>query len=1000
MNKIILTITCIIAAIIANAQSPSLQWVENMGGTAAETSSKSITTDAAGNVYTTGYFIGTVDFDPGSGSLNLSTAPNDVSGDVFITKCNSSGNLIWAKQMGGTSQDYTTSIAVDPSGNVYITGNFYGTADFNPGVGTFNYTSAGYSDIFIAKLDGSGNFVWAKRVGGTDVDGASSIAVDPSFNVLITGVFSGSVDFDPGLGTYNLTTTGAYDIFILKLYGGGSLNWAKDLGENSDDYGITIASDASGNVHTMGTFIGTTDFDPGAGIYNLTSSDRDVFVLKLNASGNFIWAKQLGGTGIESGAMLRVDVSGQVYIAGYFTQTADFDPGPGTFSLTPVGIDIFVSKLDNSGNFIWAKQIKSSNTSFGSVRSFVVDNSGNVYTTGIFSGSIDFDPGLGAIILNSQMNGQDAFISKLDLNGNFMWAQQIGGAQADEAASIALDGSGNIYTTGNFRAIVDFDSGPGISYLTANGNPDAFLLKLSQCTQPSAIITPAGPTTFCSGGSVILNANSGTGLTYKWKNNGLLISGATASSYTATLNGSYAVEITNSSGCMASSFPTIVSINPLPSATITPTGSTTFCTGGSVTLNAGSGTGITYLWKKNNVTISGATSPGYVATTTGSYTCYLSNACGAVTSNSIQVTVPTGLPSAPGAITTTGGIVKVCPGNIRTYSVVAVAGVTYTWTPCAGSTITSGQNTNSVTIQYNAGFPASDTLRVVANNACGTGAQRKLKITRDTPGTPSSIIGDPYGVCNLSGKPYSVTNVTGITYAWSFNTGTATVASGQGLSAMTANFGAGFISGTLSVTATNGCGTSAARLKTIYSKPATPASITGSTGVCLNQQDVPYSITPLIGAANYTWTGPAGSHISDGVTTSASTTLITTATAVTVDFATTAGSVKVRGNNACASGSYKSLVVAFVCREGEFSPALTETRIYPNPASTEFTLETDDTSNPFDVEVYDAYGKLVFSDINQNSGYQVNITGWADGLYLVVVHNGVETTTQKLAIRK
>ncbi len=548
--------------------------------------------------------------------------------------------------------------------------------------------------------------------------------------------------------------------------------------------------------------------------------------------------------------------------------------------------------------------------------------------------------------------------------------------------------------TGNYQVVVSIASS-GCS-TTSSG----ILVTVTPSTTP-ANVTPPGPIVNCGVGNVVLNANTGTGLTYKWKDFvGSYIPGATSSSYTVTTNGSFTVDITNSSGCVSTSASVLVTLAS-PFAGIGASGSTTFCSGGGVWLSTSwLPIPMTYQWKLNGTPIAGATNVSHYATVGGSYTAVVTNGCGSTTTSPLVVTVISAVPATPGTITTTGGAAKVCPGDVRTYSIATVSGATsYTWTPCAGSTIISGQNTNSVNIQYNSNFPTSDSLRVVANNGCGgSSAQRKIKISRNTPGTPSAITGTNYGVCNLSSIPYSVTNVGGMTYGWSFSTGTANVASGQGTSAITANYGAGFISASMSVTATNGCGTSAARVKTIYAKPATPASITGSTGVCLNQQDVPYSITPLSNVTNYTWAGPTGSHVSDGITTSGGTTLVTTATAVTVDFATTAGSVKVRGNNACASGSYKTLAVAIVCREGNTSPEFSETHIFPNPATTNFTLETDDTT-PFDLEIYDALGRLVFSEINLNSGYSVDANGWADGLYSVVVHNGNIKTTLRLVIQ-
>ena len=283
-------------------------------------------------------------------------------------------------------------------------------------------------------------------MGGTGQDQGWSVAVDAAGNVFTTGSFSGTVDFDPGTGTSFLTSAGGLDIFVSKLTNAGNFVWAKQLG-GLDNFvvGQGIALDGSGNVYSCGYFQGVADFDPGIGIYNLTSnnsgSSQGVFISKLDASGNFTWAKQFYGTGNDFGYGIAIDVTGNVFTTGAFNGTADFDPGPGTVFLAPAsgGKDIFVSKLDASGNFVWAKQFGGPGAADDYGHAIIVDGSGNVYTTGRFLETVDFDPGPGIYNLTTVTFASNCFISKLDAGGNFVFAKQIGGSST--GFSIAVNGS-------------------------------------------------------------------------------------------------------------------------------------------------------------------------------------------------------------------------------------------------------------------------------------------------------------------------------------------------------------------------------------------------------------------------------------------------------------------------------------------------------------------------------------------------------------------------------
>ncbi len=476
MRTRLATIGCFLAIALtaSGIRAQDFVWAKRLGG-ANQDQGYSVAVDSSGNVYSTGHFEGTADFDPGPGTYDLTSAGFQ---DIFVSKLDANGNFVWAKRLGGWNYDYGESIAVDGAGNVYTTGIFDGTVDFDPGPGTHNLT--GVSDIFISKLDTNGSFVWARRMGGPSPDYGYSIVVDSAGRVYTTGDFRATADFDPDPGiTYNLTSAGETDIFVSKLDANGNFVWARSLGGTSADDGYSIAVDGAGNVHATGIFQGTADFDPGPGTINLTSAGgRDIFVSTLDASGNFVWAKRMGGTGYDIGISIAVDTSGAVGIAGFFEGTADFGP----WNLTSAGgQDIFVSKLDASAGFVWAKRLGGYGGDWGN--SIALDGAGNVYTTGRFEGTVDFDPDPSVTYNLASAGYQDIFVSKLDANGGFVWAVRMGGALSDVGDAIAVDGAGNVHTTGIFQGTADFDPDPSVaSSLMSVGGQDVFVSKLSQCS--------------------------------------------------------------------------------------------------------------------------------------------------------------------------------------------------------------------------------------------------------------------------------------------------------------------------------------------------------------------------------------------------------------------------------------------------------------------------------------------------------------------------------------
>jgi uncharacterized repeat protein (TIGR01451 family) len=385
-------------------------WLKQLGGASGDFP-LSIAVDNAGNVYSCGFFTDTTDFDPGLGVYNLGST-NYYTSNAYISKLDASGNFVWAKKIGD-GENYAFSIAVEPSsGIVYLTGKFSGTCDFDPGAGVVNIVSAGSEDIFLLKLDVAGNFMWAKSIGSTGLDRGNALVIDPAGFIVATGRFQNTVDFDPGAGTTSFVSAGSDDAFTAKFDTAGNFIWAKHIGGNFEEYGNAITTDDSSNYYVTGLYNGTTNFDPGATNYTLTTLGyEDVFIAKYDPAGNFVWLKNIGGTGSDYPNSI-VYGSSSIYIAGYFSNYVDFDPGLGVSPLFSAGMgDAFTMKLDPSGNLIWARRTGGAYEDYG--MGIATDPFNNVYTTGFFEFTSDANPEESDTLNFVSAGSQDVFLLRM-----------------------------------------------------------------------------------------------------------------------------------------------------------------------------------------------------------------------------------------------------------------------------------------------------------------------------------------------------------------------------------------------------------------------------------------------------------------------------------------------------------------------------------------------------------------------------------------------------------
>lgn len=202
------------------------------------------------------------------------------------------------------------------------------------------------------------------------------------------------------------------------------LAWAKSTGSTGIDRGMAIKSDSAGNIYVLGFFSNTVDMNPNAGVYNLTSAgSTDIFLQKLTPDGHFVWAKQLGGVGMEVGRDIVFDINGNIYLLGTFSDAVDFDWGPGVNVHQCASTqDMFILKLDMNGDFVQVTQIEGEDSFANtSPMAMVIDDDENMYITGQFIGSVDFNPGIDTTLLIASPGFSDLFLLKLDKNGNFKW---------------------------------------------------------------------------------------------------------------------------------------------------------------------------------------------------------------------------------------------------------------------------------------------------------------------------------------------------------------------------------------------------------------------------------------------------------------------------------------------------------------------------------------------------------------------------------------------------
>ncbi len=615
------------------AQQLDVEWVTPFSGSGRFIVTTEATLDPQGNVFAVGSFQDSMEVNTVNGPVKLIAGTSE---DMFVSKMNPSGAIEWIRQVGGNGVlgnnsgsgsdqfvNHYFSIVSDNRGDLYITGNYRDTVDFDPGSGVVTRSTGSYlggvffpgqippvlfyENGFILKLSNDGEFRWVRTLHGK-ANSISGIAMDHNSGTFaVTGYFEDTVDFNNRLGTDVLVATPpGRNVFVARYDTSGSFKWVGKMGGGNSGTGTRnegngISINNQGYIFTVGVFRDSADFDPGPGVHLLRSAVRpaeNVFVSKLDSNGNHVWTRAMGGVAGASGARgsaIATDNSGNVLTTGYFQGTGSFDPTNNTTIPSNANLSAFISKLDSNGNYVWAKGLNRIGAGVDHGTGIAVDQNDAVYVTGYFYGTIFLDPDFTNInrdTFKSITSNPDPMLVKLNASGDYEWGRTITSKSGSRGYHVLVPRSQEVYLSGNFSDTTLFNPrGANTHQIIApsvtNGN--GFTMKLF-CVDTSI----AGVTMEICGDSLEYNGvvytSSGTYTqplinalgcdstltidltlypvitpeiavaehqlstmvpykTYQWLLEGQRIDGATGSVYMVTANGNYQVAVTTDNDC-------------------------------------------------------------------------------------------------------------------------------------------------------------------------------------------------------------------------------------------------------------------------------------------------------------------------------------------------------------------------------------------------------------------------------------------------------------------
>ena len=846
------------------------QWVDDIGGPNSNCISSAVQVDKQNNVYVTGFFSNTADFDPSAAVYNLTATG---AFDTFVAKYTTAGKFIWAVRMGGSGGDYAqiNSLVVDKDGNPIITGQFNSNSmDVDPGTGTAILSSNGGYDAFIVKLNTNGAFVWAKSIGGNGADYGAHVTTDSQGDVIEVLKFQNSVQ--AGGKTFTSAGGSNFNGLMVKYDPNGNFIWGINISDQNSSDCDQAEVDSQDNIVVAGVFYSNDNFNPLGTASYLNANGASTYIAKYTSAGNLIWVTSYSGGTIDN-LGLGLDSKGNAFLDQPFTYTVNF----GTTSIKPQGSqDILLAKFNSAGVFQAVADIGGSNSS---IFNYGIHSSqdDNIYISGYFSGTIDFDPSPTSTALVSYHGDQDLLLAKYDDNLNYKWAFSAGNASCAQSLgrSVAIDNNNDVLFTGGFCSTDNFSALTCSPYpLTAQSyTRDCFLGKYVQSVASAAAQITAFSVPQQTGTTVIdqtkltitVTVPAGTDVTALVPTvtytSGEILSPASGSVQNFTSNVTY-----NLSGGCASTLNYTVNVivapaSPcatLPTAPTVVSNSVQVCAGTMAVLSVSSPqAGLTYNWYSSTtsttILATGSTISVTPSATIPSYfvEAVNSNGCESLRTEVDVTSVP--IPASPVIPAQT-----ICTGSQAALAVSQPQnGITYNWYDAAtgGALLATGMQYTTTALT------STTTFYTEADNATGCSSARTATVVTvsQPPQAPASFT---QNVCTGSATTLTLADAqAGTTYNW-YDSAAKTNLLFTGTS-----YTAGAINAntTYYVQATNAsCPPSALTSinVTVVPPPATPVVANNPQAVCATYRDVVLNIDNPQAGYTYNWYSSATSTTS------------------------------------------------------------------------------------------------------------------------------------------